>query len=74
MTSPQSQDNSSIEQSAIKNVTVGGDLNAAIQQNVTIHQVVSAQPVAIAATLNTTLRLWMNGRDDRMKSMNYKPP
>ena len=71
MTSPQSQDNSSIEQSAITNVTVGGDLNATIHQNVTIHQVVSAQPVAIAATLNTTpppVDEWQ-GRQDEIKQL-----
>ena len=71
MTSRQSQDKSSIEQSAIKNVTVGGDLNATIHQNVTIHQVVSAQPVAIAATLNTTpppVDEWQ-GRQDEIKEL-----
>jgi tetratricopeptide (TPR) repeat protein len=71
MTSPQSQDKSSIEQSAIKDVTVGGDLNATIHQNVTIHQVVSAQPVAIAATLNTTpppVDEWQ-GRQDEIKEL-----
>ena len=71
MTSPQSQDKSSIEQSAIKDVTIGGDLNATIHQNVTIHQVVSAQPVAIAATLNTTpppVDEWQ-GRQDEIKEL-----
>jgi hypothetical protein len=37
MTSPQSQDNPSIKQSALENVTAGGNIN------VTIHQEVSAQ-------------------------------
>ena len=49
MTSPQSQDKPSIKQTALENVTVGGDLN------VTIHQVINSdRQVAIAATLNTT--------------------
>ena len=71
MTSPQSQDNSSIEQNALKNVTVGGDINATIHQNVTIHQVVSAQSVAIAASLNTTpppVDEWQ-GRQDEIKEL-----
>jgi hypothetical protein len=37
MTSPKSQDNPSIKQSALENVTAGGNIN------VTIHQAVSAQ-------------------------------
>jgi hypothetical protein len=37
MTSPQSQDNPSVKQSALENVTAGGNIN------VTIHQAVSAQ-------------------------------
>jgi tetratricopeptide (TPR) repeat protein len=71
MTSPQSQDNPSIEQTALKNVTAGGNINATIHQNVTIHQVVSAQPVAIAATLNTTpppVDEWQ-GRQDEIKEL-----
>ena len=57
MTSPQSQDNPSIKQTALKNVTAGGDINGAIHQNITIRQVVSPQSTnrdrqeAIAATL-----------------------
>jgi hypothetical protein len=38
VTTPQSQDNSSIKQSALENVTAGGNIN------VTIHQAASAQP------------------------------
>jgi hypothetical protein len=71
MTSPQSQDNPSIKQTALENVTVGGDLNATIHQNITIHQGVSAQSTAIAATLNTalpTLHEWQ-GRQDEIKEL-----
>ena len=49
MTSPQSQDNRSIKQTALENVTAGRDIN------VTIHQVINSdRQVAIAAPLNTT--------------------
>ena len=68
MTSPKSQDNSYIEQSALKNVTAGGNIN------VTIHQAISTnsdRPVAIAATLNTTpppVDEWQ-GRQDEIKEL-----
>ena len=71
MTSPQSQDNPSIKQSALENVTAGGNIN------VTIHQAVSAQftnsdrQEAIAATLNTTpppVYEWQ-GRQDEIKKL-----
>jgi tetratricopeptide (TPR) repeat protein len=71
MTSPQSQDNPSIKQTALENVTAGGDINVTTHQNITINQVVSAQPVAIAATLNTTpppVDEWQ-GRQDEIKEL-----
>jgi len=71
MTSPQSQDNPSIKQTALENVTAGGDITVTIHQNVTIHQVVSAQAVAIAATLNTTpppVDEWQ-GRQDEIREL-----
>ena len=71
MTSPQSQDNSSIKQVGLENVTAGRDINLTTHQNITIHQVVSAQPVAIAATLNTTpppVDEWQ-GREDEIKEL-----
>ena len=71
MTSPQSQENPSIKQTALENVTAGGDITVTTHQNITIHQVVSAQPVAIAATLNTTpppVDEWQ-GRQDEIKEL-----
>jgi hypothetical protein len=70
MTSPQSQDNPSIKQTALENVT-GRDITVTTHQNITIHQVVAAQPVAIAATLNTTpppVDEWQ-GRQDEIKEL-----
>ena len=68
MTSPKSQDNSYIEQSALKNVTAGGNIN------VTIHQAISTnsdRQVATAATLNTTpppVDEWQ-GRQDEIEEL-----